>query len=185
VAGGCPCSICCRCCCTACAWRACDSKANMQGSSAVSAGVLQQDVQQSHNSLDYRCMRCYSSRLTAAVHALPEQFLPQCSDWPKVMVARLCYVLCDLICICMCPGIHSQNNMAPTWRSRMAARQGCCVCELLHQHPRLVRAYIRWRLSCFSRGGRGDGTAAAYDATVLSFPHYRILSPHSGTLRTC
>ena len=28
-------------------------------------------------------------------------------------------------------------------------------------------------------GGRGDGTAAAYAATVLSLPHYRILSPHS------
>ena len=33
-------------------------------------------------------------------------------------------------------------------------------------------------------GGGRYGTAAAYAATVLSFPHYRILSPHSGTLRT-
>jgi hypothetical protein len=32
--------------------------------------------------------------------------------------------------------------------------------------------------------GRGDETAAAYVATVLSFPHYWVLSPLSGTPQT-
>jgi hypothetical protein len=35
-----------------------------------------------------------------------------------------------------------------------------------------------------SKEGRGDGTAAAYAATVLSFPHYWIFLLLSGTLQT-
>jgi hypothetical protein len=65
---------------------------------------------------------------------------------------------------------------------RAAASGNMWYCASHPEHVRPMLQVIRQDLNLMV--GRGDGTAAAYAATMLSFPRLRILSPHGGTLQT-